>query len=114
MRILRFAPAAAAIFASSIWAQDTTELLNRMKAMEDRIKALEAEVQSLKGQPPAAAIPAQPVPAQPVPAQPEAAAAAAGQIPPAGPGLGGAGAAASKVLNPDISVVGDFVGAVGN
>ena len=37
------------------WAQDNTELLNRMKAMEDRIKALEAEVQSLKGQPPAAA-----------------------------------------------------------
>ena len=33
-------------------AQDNTEVLNRMKAMEDRIKALEAEVQSLKGQPP--------------------------------------------------------------
>ena len=30
--------------------QDATELLNRMKAMEDKIKSLEAEVQELKGQ----------------------------------------------------------------
>src|ERR1700704_4618498 len=31
-------------------AQDSAELLARMKAMEDRIKSLEAEVQTLKGQ----------------------------------------------------------------
>ena len=30
------------------------------------------------------------------------------------PQLGGAGGAASKALNPDISVIGDFVGGVGN
>ena len=30
-------------------AQDSAELLARMKAMEDRIKSLEAEVQTLKG-----------------------------------------------------------------
>ena len=35
--------------ACALAAQDNTELLNRMKAMEDRIKALEAEVQTLKG-----------------------------------------------------------------
>jgi hypothetical protein len=75
--------------------------------MEDRIKALEAEVQSLKGQPagvtapPAAAVaPTQPVPTPPAPQEPVA--------------LGGAGPAASKALNPDISVIGDFVGATGN
>src|SRR5437764_14046416 len=95
-------------------AQDNTELLNRMKAMEDRIKALEAEVQSLKGQPPATAA----VPANPPAAMPPAAPAA---IPPeqlagqgAAPQLGGAGGAASKALNPDISVIGDFVGGMGN
>ena len=33
----------------SVVAQDSAELLARMKAMEDRIKSLEAEVQTLKG-----------------------------------------------------------------
>src|SRR5258705_7747283 len=103
MRIFKFAPAVAALFASRLVAQDTTELLNRMRAMEDRIKALEAEVQSLKGQQPAAAVPAQVAPAA-VPAQ----------TPVAGPSLGGAGGAAAKVLNPDISVIGDFVGTTGS
>src|SRR4051794_14441180 len=100
--------------APAVWAQDNTELLNRMKAMEDRIKALEAEVQSLRGQPPATAA----APANPPAAMPPAAPTAippeqvAGQGP--GPQLGGAGAAAAKALNPDISAIGDFVGGVGN
>src|SRR5947209_13688698 len=41
------------VFSCPIFApaqQDATELLNRMKAMEERIKSLEAEVQDLKGQ----------------------------------------------------------------
>jgi hypothetical protein len=103
--------------APALRAQDNTELLNRMKAMEDRIKALEAEVQSLKGQPAAPAA-APPVAANPPAAMPPAAPAA---VPPeqmagqgAAPQLGGAGGAASKALNPDISVIGDFVGGVGN
>jgi hypothetical protein len=95
-------------------AQDNNELLNRMKAMEDRIKALEAEVQSLKGQPAVtAAAPASPptpiAPAAPAAVPPEQ---MAGQG--ATPQLGGAGGAASKALNPDISVIGDFVGGIGN
>jgi hypothetical protein len=102
---------AAALLALPLAAQDTTELLNRMKAMEDRIKALEAEVQSLKGQAPpvtAAAQPVQPpVPQQPVEAPPPLPSQAPVQ-------LGGAGAAAAKALNPDISVIGDFLGAAGN
>jgi hypothetical protein len=138
MRGLALAPVLACLMAGGLMAQDTTELLNRMRAMEDRIKALEAEVQTLKGQP-AAAPPGQPVtqaqaaaaagqPAtQPDQAAAQAAAqaeaiaaaqaasqaAAAGQAGP-GPTLGGAGAAAAKVLNPDISVIGDFLGAIGN
>jgi hypothetical protein len=47
------------VFAAQLPAQDTAELLARMKAMEERIKSLEAEVQTLKGQqPPAASVPA--------------------------------------------------------
>ena len=84
------------------------DLAARMKAMEDRIRALEAEVQSLKGQQPAAAIPA------PAPA-PAVAEAAPPQPAPQSPAtLGGAGGAASKALNPDIAVIGDFLGAAGN
>jgi hypothetical protein len=81
-------------------AQDSA-LLDRMRAMEDRIKALEAEVADLKGQKPAAAEAV--VPAVPA-VQPSAAPAntAASQ------------AAASKVFNPDIAVIGDFVGTGGH
>src|SRR6185503_4538077 len=100
MRMFWFAPVVAAAFAASAPAQDSTELLNRMRAMEDRIKALEAEVQSLKGQPAAP------------PAVPQPVAAPAPQ--PTSPVLGGLGPAAAKVLNPDIAVIGDFVGAAGN
>jgi outer membrane lipoprotein-sorting protein len=34
----------------SAFAQESADLLARMKAMEDRIKSLEAEIQELKGQ----------------------------------------------------------------
>jgi hypothetical protein len=86
-----------------------------MKAMEDRIKSLEAELHAMKGQqaalsaaitaaqpapPPAAAAQAPPAPAQPAAQAQE-------------PALGGLGGAAAKVLNPDISVIGDFLGGAG-
>ncbi len=100
---LMLATAASFLLAASLPAQDNAELMKRMKAMEDRIHALEAEVQSLKGQPAtttaAAAIP--PPPQEPAPPAPA-------------PALGGAGGAAAKVLNPDISVIGDFLGAAGS
>ena len=95
--------------AGVVAAQDNTELLNRMKAMEDRIKALEAEVQSLKSQPAPTAAAVAPASPTPVPPEPMA-----GQGPVTAPQLGGAGGAAAKALNPDISVIGDFVGAAGN
>jgi hypothetical protein len=104
IRTFILAPAVACLFVLELPAQDSAELLNRMRAMEDRIKALEAEVQTLKGQPAVAPIPAQPVPV-PVPVV------SAPQEP---VNLGGAGPAAAKVLNPDISVIGDFIGAAGN
>jgi hypothetical protein len=103
----------------AVVAQDSAELLARMKAMEDRIKSLEAEVQTLKGDQAAtqaaltATTPAVAQPAAPTVAQTAAPveAPAVSQTPVS---LGGAGGAASKVLNPDIAVIGDFLGAAGN
>jgi hypothetical protein len=96
------------LFGRQLPAQDNTELLNRLRAMEERVKALEAEVQSLKSAQPAQASAAVPVPIAPVaPATPPLAAEAAAR-------LGGAGGASSKALNPDIAVIGDFTGAAGN
>jgi len=90
----------------------------RMRELEDRIIALEGQVRMLKA---TAAQPAQPGAAQPGPTeaqtQPPAAAggtqAAALATTTQEPTLGGAGASAAKILNPDISVIGDFIGAAG-
>ena len=109
----------ACVLTGPLCAQETTDLLNRMKAMEDRIKSLEAQLQDLKGQQAAltaaltAAQPAAPTTAQaqPQPQAPAAAPEAAGQT--NAPALGGLGGAAAKALNPDISVIGDFLGAAG-
>jgi hypothetical protein len=106
------APALALVFAClhpfAAFGQDSAELLARMKAMEERIKSLEAEVQTLKNQPAPAAAPTVAQAAPPAPVE-----APAPQAPAPG-SLGGAGGAASKVLNPDIAVIGDFLGAAGN
>jgi hypothetical protein len=81
--------------AAPVWlpAQDNAELLNRIKAMEERIRALENEVQALKGQPPPAPAPALTPAPPPLPVL--------------------APAAAAKIFNPDIAVIGNFLGAAG-
>jgi hypothetical protein len=78
---------------------------DRIKALEERIIALEGQVRMLKEQP-----------AAPAPAAPDVAAApVARAVEQAGslPVYGGASAAA-KALNPDISVIGDFLGSMGH
>ena len=105
--------AAAVVFPLCAAAQDSAQVLARMKAMEDRIQALEMEIQALKGQQPAGA----PAPAPALAQAPQTALAAQAQAQAGLPQtsvLGGAGGAASKVLNPDIAVIGDFLGAAGN
>jgi hypothetical protein len=90
----------------------------RIKDLEERIIALEGQVRMLKAAP--AAAPAQPSPAPgETTAQPPVAAAVPAQAPApaeAAPGAlpvyGGASASA-KALNPDISVIGDFIGKAG-
>ncbi|MBV9610461.1 MAG: TonB-dependent receptor [Acidobacteria bacterium] len=99
----------------------------RMRELEDRVIALEGQIRMLKA--------AQAAPAQAAPGQPATPPVTAGEAVPqtsvpgaptlapqtqaqaAGltqePTLGGAGGSAAKALNPDISVIGDFIGAVG-
>lgn len=82
----------------------------------DRLTALEIKLAAAEGAP-AAPAPAQPQAAQPgQPAQPTA------QVPPGAEGAGGPSGAlpvyggavgGSKVFNPDIAVIGDFLGAAG-
>jgi hypothetical protein len=85
---------------------------------DKRLQALEMQLQALQGQTQAAPTPpatgaAPPAAAQPqtaqVPAGAEGAGAPAGQL----PVYGGANAGA-KVFNPDIAVIGDFLGAAGS
>src|SRR4051812_8676388 len=94
---------------------DTAALEQKLKDMEERIISLEGEVRMLKSQ----GASANPAPtgtpsttaAPPAASEPQASApTSAGE--PASPSLGGA-TNASKALNPDISVIGDFIGAVG-
>lgn len=99
----------------------------RMKALEEQVRALAAEVQILRGElkavrdaqtsspggdrllaaspaaPGAVALPSSPEPAALAPQAP------GGQLP-----VYGGAAASAKALNPDISVIGDFLGAVGH
>jgi hypothetical protein len=99
-------------------AQDMAALLQKITDLEDRVVMLEGQLRQVKAQvaqQPAAAAPAPegaPPAAQPTPAQ--APQVAAGQVPANEPRLGGAGAAAAKALNPDISMIGDFIASAGH
>jgi hypothetical protein len=108
---------------------DNAALLQKIRDLEDRVIAMEGQIRQLKGQqasPAAAGAPAQPG-ATPEAATPGAvagaqtalvptpgAAPAAGQGLAQGPVLGGAGGSAAKALNPDISMIGDFIASAGH
>jgi len=110
----------------------------RLTTLEERVRQLEAELGLLRQELQAARAPARPLarpgqgqarlllasaPAREAPPDPAPAAngvIAAAQAPdqaqaPAGqlPAYGGAGGSAAKALNPDISVIGDFLGSIG-
>ncbi|MBI1984054.1 MAG: hypothetical protein HYS61_07645, partial [Acidobacteria bacterium] len=97
-------------------AQAAVDTQERLNALEERIRVLEAEIQALKGaqasQPPPAELP----PAEPAPAAPRVA-----QVPAGTPGapsqplpVYGGGSTSAKLLNPDISIIGDFLGSAGH
>jgi hypothetical protein len=97
-------------------APDVAAMQQQIRDLQDRIISLEGQMRMLKNAPPAAAAPAEATaqpsaPAAPAPEMPVAAVTPTGEQ---SPTLGGAGGSAAKALNPDISVIGDFIGAVGN
>ena len=99
---------------------DTSALEQKIRDLEDRLVMLEGQVRQLKAQGPAAPSPNVATPAAQASAEPSQVATtpqgAAGYTAATGDNvrLGGAGGAASKALNPDVSVIGDFIGAAGH
>src|SRR5260370_29676904 len=96
---------------------EVSPLEQKIRDLEDRVVALEGQLRQMKAQgaqPAAPAVAAQPSAAapQPPPAEqvPDVAQAPTVQE----PRLGGAGAAAAKALNPDISMIGDFIASAGH
>ena len=92
--------------------ENTAALEQKIRDLEDRLIALEGQVRTLKNaQAAPAASPVAPSAgetANPVPAPQENLVAAQAPL-----SLGGAGGSAAKALNPDISMIGDFVGVAG-
>lgn len=86
-----------------------------MRELEDRVIALEGQIRMMKAAQAQAAPAPTPTPAEAVPQPTPALAETPASIlaTTQGPTLGGAGASAAKALNPDISVIGDFIGALG-
>jgi hypothetical protein len=108
------------VLPAAVLAQTKDDRDERLKALEDRIRALEEEVQTLKA---ARTTPAVETAAFASNSAPVAVDAPAGpqanpQVPESSatpsqlPVYGGANALA-KILNPDVSVIGDFLGAMG-
>ncbi len=88
--------------------EDTAALEQKIRDLEDRLITLEGQMRTLRAQgsqAPAAA--AAPVSAEAAPAAP------AESIASAPVSLGGAGGSAAKALNPDISMIGDFIAVAG-
>jgi len=99
--------------ASSGTSPDTAVLEQKIRDLEDRIVALEGQVRMLRSAPPVQAAAAGAPAGETAGAAAQAPTAALVSSPEQSPTLGGAGGSASKALNPDISVIGDFIGAGG-
>ncbi len=109
-------------------ADDKAAMEKRLQDLEDRVVMLEGELRQLKAQQGAPAQPAQPsqsgttaaAPATPLSATPQSTATAVSQGAAGATSqaetvrLGGAGGAAAKALNPDVSVIGDFIAGAGH
>lgn len=109
--------------ASAQAADDKAAMEKRLRDLEDRVVMLEGELRQFKAQQATPAQPSQPTtaaaPTIPPSAAPQtqvsAEQGAAGATSQAETiRLGGAGGAASKALNPDVSVIGDFIAGLGH
>ncbi len=92
--------------------QDTAALEQKVRDLEDRLVALEGQMRVLKAQagqaPTATPVVTSTESASQTPAPAESVAIASAPV-----SLGGAGGSAAKALNPDISMIGDFVAFAG-
>lgn len=92
----------------AVWAQEQDDVATRLKTLEEKIRALEVEVATLKAEKQAA--PATPAATAAPPAQTPASVPVGGaQL----PVYGGASGQGTSLLNPGISVIGNFTGTVG-
>ena len=136
MRRMSWIAIAFMLFAIPLWAQqqvkspaasdqaDNAALMQKIRDLENRIIAMEGQIRQLKGQPAtgqSAAIQKADVqaavttsPQTAVASTPSQATAASNAPASEAITVGGAGASASKALNPDISVIGDFIGVAGH
>lgn len=114
MKVLCLLVGALAAAPAFVCAQTIEDLQKRLIAMENRIRALEAEVQALRASQARTPSPESTTTAPPIPPLPPAAAGAgtigarSGQLP-----VYGGATAESKVFNPDIGIIGNFVAAAG-
>lgn len=112
--VIMFAVALVFLHSTDSTAQaDPDDLRSEVKALLERVRALEAEVQALKAAQASSAEPTQsaintasPVPPATPPGTP---ADSSTQLP-----VYGGASAAAKALNPDIGIIGNFVGAAGH
>ncbi|HEY1272119.1 MAG TPA: hypothetical protein VGF08_09050 [Terriglobales bacterium] len=86
---------------------DNAAMMQKIHELEDRVISLEGQLRILKSQQAPAPEPAQA--AAPPPAMPVSSASGTQPVT-----LGGAGGSAAKALNPDISVIGDFISVAGH
>src|SRR5256714_9871373 len=130
MRRVQIASILILFLSCAAWAQqapsssDVAALLQKVRDLEDRVVSLEGQLRQFKAQPQPAAPPttatAPSTPSTAPATQPQVSTeqGAAGSTTSAGGTenvrLGGAGGAAAKALNPDISVIGDFIVGAGH
>jgi hypothetical protein len=107
---------------------DNAALMEKIRDLEDRIVAMEGQIRQLKSQQAApsadsgtaatASAETAPVAAgsqtQASPLPPRGSVASVNEATTQEPALGGAGGSAAKALNPDISMIGDFIGSAGH
>jgi hypothetical protein len=95
-------------------APDVAAMQQQIRDLQDRLISLEGQVRMLKSAQPAPAAAPEAAVTPPVAPAPEVPVAAVTTPSEQTPTFGGAGGSAAKALNPDISVIGDFIGAAGN
>ncbi len=100
---------AALLCGTGAWGQGADSSADKLKSLEERVRLLEEQLQSLK----AALADAQSTAARAPETAPPAAAPAAASRPQSGGGVIGGAAQMGKALNPDISLIGNFLGSLG-